>query len=520
MIRVTLLWLYVFVFAAYAWRDWYVSLCGLILLMAVVQHPDMPKSIAGIQGANPWNFLFVFVCCGWLTSRKRENLQWDMPPLITFLLLTYGAIVAVATVRLALDAGSYAKVDPDMSIMGEYVINTFKWPLVGLLLFEGCRSRSRFLMGLGCLLAVYFLIGLQVIKSMPASAILDGNELEKRSIKLLSNQIGYHRVNLSMMLAGAFWALWAARPLLREFITSKFALITCWIMFYAQALTAGRMGYVTWILVGAFLSTIRWRRYLLIAPLVLPVIAFFVVTFAPGVAERLFQGFTKESVDAGRPVDRHGRVLAASKHGPDMYTVTAGRTLAWPYVIDKIQTSPVIGHGRQAMVRTGISEYLLRVYKEEFPHPHNAYLELLLDNGVVGFLCIVSFYFVVLWYGVSLFRDSRSPIFYVTGGVTLALVLALLFASFGSQTFYPREGSVGMWCAIALMLRVYVQRERALVALTHPQESVVILSPQVVKTESSPSVRRRPGALLRPKGEHSQVPTLNTLDAQLWARAA
>jgi hypothetical protein len=38
--------------------------------------------------------------------------------------------------------------------------------------------------------------------------------------------------------------------------------------------------------------------------------------------------------------------------------------------------------------------------------------------------------------------------------------LALLFAAMGSQTFYPREGAVGMWCAIGLMLRVYVQRAR------------------------------------------------------------
>ena len=47
------------------------------------------------------------------------------------------------------------------------------------------------------------------------------------------------------------------------------------------------------------------------------------------------------------------------------------------------------------------------------------------------------------------------------GGVCLALVLALLIAAIGSQTFYPREGSVGMWAAIGLMLRMSVQRERA-----------------------------------------------------------
>lgn len=520
MIRVALLWLYVLVFGFYAWRDWYISLCGLILLIAVVQHPDMPKSISGIQGANPWNVLFFLVCCGWFVGRGKENLRWDMPTLPTFLLVSYATIIAIATIRLIFDSENFTKFNPDLSIMGEFVINTFKWPIVGLLLFEGCRSRSRFLMGIGCVLTVYFLIGLQVIRCMPWNAILDGAELEKRSIKFLANQVGYHRVNLSMMLAGAFWALWAARSLVQGVTLSRLLLVSCAIMFYAQALTAGRMGYVTWILVGACLSVIRWRRYLLIAPLVVPLFIFMLATFAPGVTERLLQGFTKESVDGGRPVDRHGRVLSASKQGPDMYTVTAGRTLAWPYVIEKIQESPVVGHGRQAMIRTGISGYLRSVYAEGFEHPHNAYLEILLDNGIVGFLIVLPFYFVILKYGISLFRDSRSPIFIVSGGVASALVLALLFASFGSQTFYPREGSVGMWCAIGLMLRVYVERERTLAALRYSH--VTTVSPPQEERSIKPQqlTRRRPGVLLRSQQMPAQTQTTDTVDGQLWAQAA
>lgn len=38
--------------------------------------------------------------------------------------------------------------------------------------------------------------------------------------------------------------------------------------------------------------------------------------------------------------------------------------------------------------------------------------------------------------------------------------MALLVAAMGSQTFYPREGALGMWCAIALMFRIYQERER------------------------------------------------------------
>jgi hypothetical protein len=52
-------------------------------------------------------------------------------------------------------------------------------------------------------------------------------------------------------------------------------------------------------------------------------------------------------------------------------------------------------------------------------------------------------------------------VFVAAGGACLALILALLVASVGSQTFYPREGAVGLWCVIGLMLRVKVERDRA-----------------------------------------------------------
>ncbi len=58
MIRLTLLSLFCAFLCVYAWRDWFKALCGLIVMMAVVEHPDMPNSLLGVQGLNPWN-----ICC-------------------------------------------------------------------------------------------------------------------------------------------------------------------------------------------------------------------------------------------------------------------------------------------------------------------------------------------------------------------------------------------------------------------------------------------------------------------------
>ena len=71
-------------------------------------------------------------------------------------------------------------------------------------------------------------------------------------------------------------------------------------------------------------------------------------------------------------------------------------------------------------------------------------------------------YVIVFFFSFRVLMDRTDPIYAAVGGVCFSLVSALLIAAMGSQSFYPREGSVGMWCAIGLMLRVYVERERSL----------------------------------------------------------
>lgn len=464
MIRITLLWLFITFLGLYAWKDWYKALCGLILLMAVIQHPDMPKSMMGIQGLNPWNILLAVIIMAWAVNRKREGLTWDMPGHLNFLLLAYLTVIFAAFFRLldnpreviAWEIGEGHGPPTVMGMWSEHIINSIKWVVPGLLLFDGCRDRARFNWAIASVLGVYILLAVQVIKWMPLETFISGAQLGERSIKILSNEVGYHRVNLSMLLAGASWAIFSTRVLVDQQRIWVLAVIGLSAMvFFAQSLTGGRTGYVTWAVVGFVLASIRWRKYLLLLPVVVVIVAMFV----PAVMDRMTQGFTAESRDTN--VRIHGRNAMATADGPDAYTITSGRNVAWPLVIEKIKESPWTGYGLEGMKTTSIAAILYLEFGELFPHPHNAYLQLLLDNGILGFIPVVLFYFLALKYSMSLFRDSSSPVFIAIGGMSLSLIIALLVASMGSQSFYPREGAVGMWCAIGIMLRVYVERQRA-----------------------------------------------------------
>lgn len=478
MIRLTALWLVVGGLAVYARRDWFVSLCGLILLMAVIEHPDAPKTMFGIQGLNFWNLLLAVVCYFWWAERTREGRAWDIPREVLWLLAAYGGVMAVAFSRMFVDR-SYLEDQSTAALVSEYLINTGKWVVPALLLFDGARTRRRFEMATASVLGVYLLLALYVIKWMPLGFLNSGDELQARALKVLVNEVGYHRVTMSMMLAGASWAIFSTRNLVSETWQRAVLFGAVGAVILAQALTGGRMGYATWAAVGLLLLTIRGRGYLALAP----VAALGVWLLVPAVGERIMEGITPDSrAYAMRAAQATGDL--AQLESVDMDTMTAGRTLIWPYVQERIAAAPVFGYGMLAMQRIGLTHFLATSLGEGFAHPHNAYFEVLLDSGAIGLLLVLPFYALVLARALSLYADGRSPVFTAAGGMAAALVMALLVASIGSQSFYPREGTVGMWCAIGLMMRVWVERERALRApLTSHVAAVAPPSPARVVSD-------------------------------------
>jgi O-antigen ligase len=215
------------------------------------------------------------------------------------------------------------------------------------------------------------------------------------------------------------------------------------VILLGQAVTGGRTGYATWGLIGLTLCVVKWRKLLPIIPLTIAI----VIAFVPAVRDRMLMGFAQEE----------GGFVSQT----DSSEITSGRTRIWPEVIKEIKASPVIGNGRNAMQRTGVSLWCLENYGEVFGHPHNAYLEYLLDNGLLGFLCGLPIFAILLRKNFQLFRDRDDILYEVSGGVALALLMTLLIAAFGAQTFYPRESVVPMWTALGVALRIWVQRNNA-----------------------------------------------------------
>jgi len=145
----------------------------------------------------------------------------------------------------------------------------------------------------------------------------------------------------------------------------------------------------------------------------------------------------------------------------DTYEMSAGRFAIWPYVFDEIKVAPLFGFGREAMRRTGLTRRLGEDLNDPFPHPHNAYLELVLDCGLFGFVFVMPFFGFLIWRSFGLFREHGDPLCVAAGGLAGGLVLSLLVGAIGGMSSTRRSSFVGMWAAIGVLWRTSVERSRA-----------------------------------------------------------
>ncbi|MCH7884115.1 MAG: O-antigen ligase family protein [Planctomycetes bacterium] len=438
-IRLLLLSAIIIGLALYAWRDWFKSLCGLILLTTILEHPEMPKHIMGIQGLNPWNTLLAVVVVAWLCARRREGLRWDLPGYAGWVFLGYVGCTFVAYVRGVFDLSSFPSEHRE-SFLGfttDEIINPIKLMVPGLMLYDGARSRKRIVLALTCVLLVGVGFALQIIKYVPLGVLVDPSDFMKFRYRINRNT-GMDPNDIAMILVGTFWSMMATLVIWKRRRGRVLVAGAAAVLLVGIGLCQSRAGYVSFVGVGMLFGIFIWRPLLGILPM-MGIVVFLAV---PSIPARLGMGFAVGN--------------ASSQTANDLDVITAGRmTKIWPPVFEQISASPLIGEGRRAILRTPVHKALAK--KGIAPgHPHNAYLEVLLDAGVAGLFVILALYGLLFGIAIRLCRTPTNALVRAIGGAALAMISALLITGLSSQSLFPTTSLFGMWCVIGLMLRAFV----------------------------------------------------------------
>ena len=470
MIRYTLLTLFVTFFSMYALKDWYRGLLGMLFLVAFMERQDMPEQMFGIYGMAPFNFLLVFVFLGMLMQRSKEDDGWRMPTGILVPILAMGALIVIGHFRFTSDMSAYREYfyilggEPSSKfvLFLEHVVTTIKWMIPAMLVLMGCNPRERANETIFVLTIVLVILGVQIIRSMGLGVITDGDALQRRAARIMDRDIGFHRNQISLWMAAGFWFVWLlfmeSKAKLR-----KFALLcSAGTLFLALVLTGSRGGLLTWAITGAVFAFVRWRRLLIVGP----VVVLIAVASVPALQERVMQTFNPETnaveIDAGS--------------GSSLATASAGRTVLWSYSLEVIAKRPLIGYGREAILNTGVSLRLFEDFDRSMAakHPHNAYIQLVFDNGLIGLAIVLFFFLKLINRSIHMVRLDDENLRLV-GGIGIAWLVSFLAAGLTAQKFYPNEGSIFVWCVAAIVIR-------------QGFESRVAQKPQLVRR---PAVNRR-----------------------------
>jgi O-antigen ligase len=450
-IRVTVLLLGVLFLSVYAWRDWYKSLCGLVLLTVFLEVPDMPRNVLGIQGLNPWNFLMLATLIPWLVRRHAQGLRWDMSGKVALLFGAYLAVVFVAYFRALVDISSFPATSK-MTITrltSDEITNPLKFMLPGIMIYDGCRTRSRFHLGIACILLVGLGYALLIMRALPLSGLFNDSDFMKHRHRI-NRDTGLDPNDLAMLLVGNFWAIMASVRLWKRWPVRIAAVGLAAVVFLGMALCHSRAAYVSFVGVGLLFGVFRWRPLLGILPAGLVVVCLLM----PAIPARMGMGFGISDV--------------AGEGAEDWNQITSGRmTNIWPPVFEQIPGSPLFGWGRRAMLRTAIYGKLMATDGVCPSHPHNAYLEVMLDSGLAGLVIVGALYAYLFVMAIRMGRFNDEPLTHAVSGMVLAIMGSLLITGLSAQSLFPTVSMMTMWCACGMLMRIthlWTQRLAALQA--------------------------------------------------------
>ena len=420
--------------------DFRVGVVLLILLMPISRSTIFPHAMLGVTGLNPLNLLMVGTLGSYLLSELAQGKLKRFVP--RPLLWLYIVPIAVAGALGSLHVDEIARVFfmkgmLEFNDAAGYIRDLVVKPLfmvVFALLVAAAVARSKkpekFL--IHALISIW-VMGSMVIVFVLASGVGIGVLGLSTSREFLS-PLGMHANELGRLYAIAYALLLFAWAESKNARIKLLMLASMGLVVVALVFTFSRGAFFGFIVVN--LLFLLWRRSAktLIFVGLLATAALLVLPGA--VYDRITDGF-------GRGLD----AISASRIG-----------LLWLPLFPELLRSPVYGNGIGSILwsdamRRGAGVSILMV-----THPHNAYLQALLDMGLAGLLLLGAF-FVHVWkrfralsIDAALSPELRG--FYQGAAAGLA---SFLIAGMSDSSLTPVPEQAFLWLAIGMM---YGQRAR------------------------------------------------------------
>jgi len=192
------------------------------------------------------------------------------------------------------------------------------------------------------------------------------------------------------------------------------------------SLIGGRIGYILYIILILFLIAFIYRKKFLTPLLIFTILVggFFTLAynFSPLFQQRISQTQT---------------TIAGFSQGKTDFTTSLGQRVGfWYYSTDVIKSNPIFGVGTgdyldavRKIIPDNENNYII---KHELEHPHNIYIQLLLQFGVIGL-----FAFLYLIYKIIIQKTESEYMQFVKYAIIITLLISLLTETFIYRYYLP-----------------------------------------------------------------------------------
>jgi O-antigen ligase len=422
--------------------DFRIGVVLLVLLLPISRSAIFPHAMMGITGLNPLNVLLVATLGSYLLHSLTDgSLRRFLPAPLLWLYIVPIVLAGIVASRHIGEIAPYLLMSDGIDLPGRWVqppdtatghlLERLFKPLMlvgfGLLVAAAVARSARpekFLVPI--IVSIWIMCALVIVYVVISGASL--GELARSESRTFLTPLGMHANELGRLYTFAFALLlftWAER---KEQGLKMWLLASMGIVVVALLLTFSRSAFAGLLVVSGLFVLWRLNAKTLIVAAVVTAIALFALPDA--LYDRATTGF-----------------------GEGMNAITAGRIEGlWLPLLPDVMRNPLFGNGIGSILwsgamRTGAGTTIIAT-----THPHNAYLEALLDMGFVGLAVLCAYFIHVL---NRFWRLGKEPAISDTmrgfyQGAAAGLVSMLVMAVVDSS-LVPKAEHAFLWLAIGMM---------------------------------------------------------------------
>lgn len=421
-------------------RDFRIGVVLLILLLPISASYIFPHAMLGVTGLNPANLLLFGTLGSYLLQGLFDgSLRRFMPrPLLWMYIVPIiiaGALGSghVGDIPPGLDRYIVIEFDSATSYIRDMVVKPLFMVIFALLLGAAVSRSEKPEKFLIPTLISMWVMGAMVVVFVYQSGV-SLHELARRDARGFLSPLGMHASDLGHLYQVAYALLLFTWAESKESGLRLALLASIGLVVVALMLTFARGSFLGFMLVNALFLV--WRR---------------------NAKTLIFFGLLVAVALLLLPSAVYDRVTTGFDSGLDSYS--AGRIdEIWLPLLPEVLRSPIYGHGLGSILWSEAMHRGAGVTIAAVGHPHNAYLQALLDMGIVGLILLCA-YFAHVWksfraLSVDLAVSPTLRGFYLGGAAGLA---GLLISYVTDSSLAPRPEQVFLWVAIGMM---YGQRTR------------------------------------------------------------